>query len=52
MTFDRSTYATYVPNGHLDLPNICKGADYCATVSVCTAARLGAVSLKSYLPTF
>lgn len=52
MTFDKSSFYRYIPNGHLDLPNVCIGADTCATISVCTAARAGAVSLKSILPTF
>jgi len=41
MTFDKDSYSTYMPNGHLDLPNVCKNAGYCATLSTCTAARLG-----------
>jgi hypothetical protein len=39
MDFDASSFKRGVPNSHLDLPNICKGADTCATLSVCTVVR-------------
>ena len=45
MGFTKDSWNAHVPNGYLDLPEVCKNADTCSLLSTCTAVRLGVAGL-------